>query len=193
MSTSLPALDRALAVASLPDGARLLLWVVIGLLVVTLAILVALALMMRRRTRAARERERERGKSLAEDIGEVLFDDGESIDERGVDDVICPQCLQSFDADLLYCPRDGRKLVLGSEIDEVEGRVCPVCSLGFTESHCFCPHDGAALIVADPRRARRLATVPAGALGKICPRCRARHEFTYTFCTRDGSELRILN
>jgi hypothetical protein len=87
--------------------------------------------------------------------------------------------------------------VLASEIDEVDGRVCPVCSRGFTLAICFCPHDGAALVVADPRRARRLATAPGvGGLeqkGKICPRCRARHQFSYTFCTEDGSELRVLN
>jgi hypothetical protein len=59
---------------------------------------------------------------------------------------------------------------------------------------CFCPHDGAALVVADPRRARRLATAPGSvALGKICPSCRTRQQFTYSFCTRDGSELRVLN
>jgi hypothetical protein len=165
---------------------------VIALLVITLAILCAVAVMMRKSRAEAKER------SLAEDIGEVIFDDGDEVaaKHRG-DDVVCPDCLDSFDADLIYCPRDGRRLVLASEIDEVDGRVCPVCSRGFTLAICFCPHDGAALVVADPRRARRLATAPGvGGLeqkGKICPRCRARHQFSYTFCTEDGSELRVLN
>ena len=174
----------------LSGGARLLLLLVIGLLVVTLAILVAVAVMMRKSRAEARER------SLAEDIGEVIFDDGEPAARRH-DEVVCPECLESFDADLIYCPRDGRRLVLGSEIDEVDGRVCPVCSRGFTVAICFCPYDGAALVVADPRRARRLATAPGldhkGQKGKICPRCRTRHQFNYMFCTEDGHELRVLN
>lgn len=186
-------IELALAAGGgLSGGARLLLLLVIGLLVVTLAILVAVALMMRKSRAEAKER------SLAEDIGEVIFDDGETSAVRNRnDEVICPDCLESFDADLIYCPRDGRRLVLASEIDEIDGRVCPVCSRGFTAAICFCPHDGAALVVADPRRARRMATAPGlehkGQKGKICPRCRTRHQFNHMFCTEDGSELRVLN
>jgi hypothetical protein len=144
---------------------------------------------MMRRTRAeARQR------AEAEDIAEVVFEDGDAAEAEAEGDVVCPHCLESFDADQIYCPGDGRRLVLASELDEVDGRVCPVCSRGFTTAMCFCPHDGAALVVADPRRARRLATAPGSvALGKICPSCRTRQQFTYSFCTRDGSELRVLN
>lgn len=182
--------ELSLAAGSgLSGGTRILLLMVIGLLVITLAILVAVAVMMRKSRAEAKER------SLAEDIGEVIFDEGdEQLKTQHPDEVVCPDCMEAFEADLIYCPRDGRRLVLASEIDEVDGRVCPVCSRGFTMAICFCPHDGAALVVADPRRARRLATAPGlETKGKICPRCRARHQFSYTFCTEDGSELRVLN
>lgn len=193
VSLSAPSVELALAASdSLPTGARLLLWVVIGLLLMTLGILVAMALMMRRRHRAA---------ALAADEeeepdGEVLFDEAELDDldlDLDEDEVICPECLERYGADKVRCPSDGQRLLLRSELEELDGRVCPICSRGFTESICFCPHDGAALVVADPRRALRLATAPGESSGKICPRCRTRHEYRFAFCTRDGAELRILN
>ncbi len=189
MGSSTQSLELSAAVAEgLPNGARMLLWIVIGLLLVTLAILIAMAVMMRRRHRL-----RELALSLANEVeaevGEVLFDDEAT---NPGDDMLCPECGELFGADRVRCPDDGRRLLLRSEVED-DGRVCPICSRGFTEAICFCPHDGAALVVADPRRAMRMATAPGVSSGKICPRCRTRHEYRYAFCTKDGSELRILN
>ncbi len=187
MAVPIQHLQAGLAVGGgIPEGARLLLWVVIGLLLITLAILIAMVAMMRRKSRL---RDEEAQLSIATEVGAVVFDDEDESD----DDVICPECFERWGADLVQCPSDGRRLVLRSELEDLDGRVCPICSRGFVELICFCPHDGAALVVADPRWAQRLATAPGETSGKICPRCRTRHEYRFAFCTKDGHELRILN
>ncbi len=202
MRLLLPSLEQTIAVGEgVPQGARLLLWLVIGLFLLMLTSLLTMVAMMRHRhlnkqCQVNRHAESTDDKSK-ESLGHEAFEDKALLDFANHNvihgDMLCLLCNGAFNADQMYCPSDGCRLVLRSEIESCDGRVCPICSRGFTESLCFCPHDGAALVVADPQRAMRLATAPGDCTSKICPRCRTLHEYHHMFCSNDGSELRVLN
>ncbi len=204
MRLSLQSLELTIAVAG--GGRLLLLWIVIGLLLITLTVLLTMVAIMRHRHRNRHchpnchliSRVINNGDNPGESLEREAFENEAvsnfwAIHKTSHNDMFCPLCNGAFSADQVRCPRDGRRLVLRSEIESGDGRVCPICLRGFTESLCFCPHDGAALVVADPQRAMRLATAPGDSSSKICPRCRTLHEYRHMFCSKDGSELRILN
>lgn len=107
----------------------------------------------------------------------------------------CPVCRREFAGATTFCPEDGAKLVLASEVDAAikpGGGVCPTCHRAFEAGTKTCPEHGETLL---PYAARGvLGTSPSmPAKGKICPTCGDRFEGTATFCGKDGTALVLVN
>lgn len=180
-------------------GARIALFCLIGLLLITLGFLIACAWLLRRRGAgdgAARH--------SADRIGDelrvaALATHGASADLAGA--VACPSCRRRYERPLKYCPRDARLLVPATELERVKsgGGVCPGCRRAFDPAVRFCPHDAAELVPLSVYEATHARDPlddepePGDCAGKICPECRSRHEIAAIFCGVDGSELVAIN
>jgi hypothetical protein len=181
-------------------GARIALFCLIGLLLITLGFLIACAWLLRRRGAGAGGQRRSSA-LLGDELREAaLATHDASSDLSGV--LGCPTCRRRYESPLKYCPRDARPLVPASELDRVKsGGVCPGCRRAFDPAVRFCPHDAAELVPLSIYQATHAGEAAdeepepgsGDCAGKICPECRSRHELAAMFCGVDGSELVAIN
>lgn len=197
--------------SAMPDGARVVLFCLIGLLLVILGFLVAFVLLLRRRPIATPVRrepvptvsEVEPASPVAVMSAPVAVltpmgsAEGVAV-EAGETSLACPSCRRKYEGDLQFCPNDARRLVPAGEMiarARRGGGVCPRCRRAFDPGVRFCSHDASELVpvsLYEATQGRRVAA-PTGVLAKICPQCRKRYDLAATFCGRDGTELRTLN
>lgn len=199
----------------MPDSARIVLFCLIGLLLVSLGFLVAFALLMRRRpppqassrpvvietkisdAPSAFAAVAPPMRAMSPSVGAV---EGVAV-ETGASSssLACPSCRREYEGDLVFCPNDARRLVPSTEmVDRARrgGAICPRCRRAFDPGVRFCPHDAADLVpmsIYEATKGGRRDPVPTGVLAKICPQCRKRYDLAATFCGKDGSELRTIN
>lgn len=111
----------------------------------------------------------------------------------------CPSCRREFEAGVRFCPHDARKLVAASDIVERarnSGAVCPRCRRAYDGGVRFCPHDAEELIPAalyEATHGKKHQAAPTGVLAKLCPLCATRYDLVTTFCAKDGAELVTIN
>lgn len=197
-------------VAVISAGARVVLLVLIGVLLLVLGVLVGFAMVVRRRgqgadsvmgsTAAMREACADEPFSPSYAVRAGMGSSGlmaavAEEEER----VACPTCGQIYEARLQHCPADSRPLVPLAEAAErsKEGSaVCVTCDRAFEVGVRYCPHDASKLVPTAVYEATRgkvghLAFV--GIEGRICPQCRRRSDLGARFCPHDGAELDLLH
>lgn len=196
--------------SGLSPAARIALFCLIGLLLLTLGFLIAFVVSVRRRGRTNITIHRSVGgsDSLDDDaMGPIMAPEPRATMSAGgalavatSDEVLaCPTCRREYQGLLRFCPHDSRELVPAGEMmvrPRKAGTICPACSRAFDPGVRFCSHDATELIpvpVYEATRGGRVGRKATGVMAKICPQCRHRYDLAAAFCAKDGAELAVIN
>ncbi len=164
----LPAL--LMEAAPLPHGARAALIALIAILGVILCVVLACALILRRRpTSPKRVVKHPAGPAggrrpllaLETPPARRVTTGGAAL-QVASSAMACPSCTREYEATFEYCPRDARRLVPASEVQEKargRGSVCADCHRAFDASVSACP--GVRQRAPSPRRCTKRSSASA--------------------------------
>ena len=110
-------------------------------------------------------------------------------------ETICPECEAEYEADALFCPDDGARLLpstadrRGSYFGAIPLVICPDCLSEYPTTETSCLLDGTTLLPLIGRTTGAIPTSGIGAKERFCPDCGGQFSADAEFCSLDGTEL----